>query len=69
MALQLIGPEGWRGTSATIEADARSEVSCQMQITPDGPCRRQPFVVALDANDTPFGQVAEAMMTVGGSAF
>ena len=33
------------------------------------PCRRQPFAVDLIAGGRPFGQVAEALMTVGGEEF
>ena len=36
---------------------------------PDRPCRRQPFAVDLVAGGRPFGQVAEALMTVGGQEF
>lgn len=69
LEVRLVGPPGWRGTSATLDAEPRAEVSCELAITPDGPCRRQPFAVELTADGRPFGQVAEAQMTVGGDAF
>ena len=45
----LVGPQGWRGESVTLKADPRREVSCELSIEPDGPCRRQPFAVDLVA--------------------
>lgn len=69
LALRLVGPDGWRGSDAQIEIDAHAEAACRMTITPSGPCRRQPFAVELTADGQPFGQVAEALMTVGGEWF
>lgn len=69
LEVQLVGPPGWTGTRATLQANARAEVTCELAITPDGPCRRQPFAVELTANGRPFGQVAEALLTVGGERF
>jgi hypothetical protein len=69
LEVRLVGPTGWKGTDAVLHAEARAEVSCELQITPSGPCRRQPFAVELVADGQPFGQVAEALMTVGGSEF
>ena len=65
LAVRLVGPSGWAGTAAVIHADARAEVSCELQITPSGLCQRQPFAVELSADGQLFGQVAEALMTVG----
>jgi glyoxylase-like metal-dependent hydrolase (beta-lactamase superfamily II) len=69
MEVRLVGPRGWTGTAVTLTAEARAEVSCPLEISPNGPCRRQPFTVELTANGQPFGQVAEALMTVGGENF
>lgn len=66
---RLVGPEGWQGTSATVAANARAEVQCELSITPAGPCRRQPFAVELTVEGRPYGQVAEALVTVGGEEF
>lgn len=66
---RLVGPQGWAGTAATIEAAARAEVQCELSITPPGPCRRQPFAVELTVEGRPYGQVAEALVTVGGEEF
>ena len=69
MAVRLVGPAGWVGGSATLDADPRAEVSCRLRITPAGACRRQPFAVELIADGQPFGQVAEALMTAGHESF
>lgn len=67
--VRLVGPAGWVGTAVQFNAKPRSEVACELSITPDGPCRRQPFAAELTANGRPFGQVAEALMTVGEPQF
>ena len=64
LAVRLVGPQGWQGTSATVQAEARAEVTCELQITPSGACQSQPFAVELIADGQMFGQVAEALMTV-----
>ena len=69
LQVRLVGPAGWQGTSATLQAAPRAEVSCQLLITPSGPCRRQLFAAELTADGRPFGQVAEAMITIGGDRF
>ncbi len=69
LAVRLVGPAQWQGTSAVLEAEPRAEVCCQLAITPDSPCRRQAFAVEMIADGRPFGQVAEALMTVGGDRF
>jgi glyoxylase-like metal-dependent hydrolase (beta-lactamase superfamily II) len=67
--VRLVGPTGWKGTSASLDANARADVSCELSITPNGLCRRQPFALELTADGRPFGQVAEALITVGGRQF
>lgn len=67
--LRLLGPKGWQGSSATVTAEARAEISCELTILPPGPCRRQPIALELSTNDRIFGQVAEALVTVGGIRF
>ncbi|MBV9469794.1 MAG: MBL fold metallo-hydrolase [Abitibacteriaceae bacterium] len=69
LLVKLVGPTGWQGTTATLSAAPRAEVATSLEITPNGPCRRQPFAVELVANGQPFGQVAEALLTVGGEMF
>jgi hypothetical protein len=69
LEIRLVGPAGWEGSSAALKAPPRAEVSCALSITPCGPCRRQPFAVELTAGGQRFGQVAEALMTVGSNQF
>lgn len=69
LEVRLVGPQGWEGTSATLQVEARAEASVRLQITPDGPCRRQPFAIDVLADGRPLGQVAEALLTAGGDRF
>lgn len=69
LAIRLVGPAGWSGTSDTVDAAPRSEVSRDLSITPTTRCRRQPIAVELTANGRPFGQVAEGLVTIGGERF
>src|SRR5262249_48234374 len=64
-----VGRAGWGGSSPRIRAAPRAEVTCTLSITPAGECRRQPIAVELTADGQPFGQVAEALVTVGGPEF
>jgi len=65
LRLRLGGPDGWEGSTTELRAPGREEVTARMTITPDGPCRRQPVTVELHADGRPFGQVLEAIVTVG----
>lgn len=69
LTVKLVGLPDWEGTHTTLRAEARAEVQCELTITPNAPCRRQPFAVELTADGQPFGQVAEALLTVGGEWF
>lgn len=69
LEVRLVGPGGWAGESATVHAGPRAEVALPLSITPAGPCRRQPFAAELIVDGRPFGQVAEALATVGGERF
>ena len=53
--IRLVGSTGWKGTSASLDAATRADVSCELSVTPNGLCRRQPFVVELTADGRPFG--------------
>lgn len=65
LQVQLVGPNGWTSEAKNLDASGREEVSCELSMTPQGPCRRQPIAVELTVNGRPFGQVAEALVTVG----
>ena len=69
LRMALVGPDRWSGESITVEADARAEVSVELSIQAPEECRRQPFALELTADGRPFGQVAEALATVGGAYF
>jgi hypothetical protein len=69
LTVRLVGPEGWRGRAIEIEAGPREEASCDLSILPAGACRRQPIAAELLIDERSFGQVAEALVTVGGPAF
>jgi len=69
LQVRLVGPKGWHGSSVTLTAEPRAEVSASLTILPSGPCRRQPIAVELSSAGQPFGQVAEALVTVGNAQF
>jgi len=60
----LVGPPGWVGESATVDTGPRAEVAVPLTIIPSAPGRRVPIAVELTADNQPFGQVAEALVTV-----
>jgi hypothetical protein len=69
LRVRLVGPAGWAGSQRTVAAGPRAEASCELSIAPAGPCRRQPIAAELIIRDRTFGQVCEALVTVGGSRF
>jgi glyoxylase-like metal-dependent hydrolase (beta-lactamase superfamily II) len=69
LQVRLIGVEGWSGEATEIEAEARAEVSCTLQMSPNTEARRQPIAVELCAEGRTFGLVAEALVTLGHSEF
>jgi glyoxylase-like metal-dependent hydrolase (beta-lactamase superfamily II) len=69
LRLALSGPESWVGSTAQVRVAGRAEATVPLTITPSGPCRRQPVVVELHADGRPFGQVLEALVTIGGASF
>ena len=69
LQVRLVGPKGWQGSAATLTAETRAEATCSLTILPNGPCRRQPIAAELSAEGQPFGQVAEALVTVGHERF
>jgi hypothetical protein len=67
--VRLVGPAGWVGGAATLTASPRAEVSCDLTMTVAEECRRRPIALELVVDGRPFGQVAEALVTVGGAAW
>jgi len=54
--------------AGSIEADPRAEAALDLAILPRRPCRRQPIAAELSVGESRFGQIAEALVTVGGSS-
>jgi glyoxylase-like metal-dependent hydrolase (beta-lactamase superfamily II) len=69
LEVRLVVPDGWTGGAATVRAAASAEASCTLALTPSFECRRRPVAIELVADGRPFGQVAEALVTVGGPAW
>ncbi len=64
LTVELAGPAGWEGSAATVDAEARAEVCVDLVITPAGVCDRQPIAAQLTVDGRPYGQVAEALVSV-----
>ncbi len=69
LTVRLVGPDTWRGEAIVLDARPRGEASGEVSIRPAGPCRRQPVAAELIVGGRSYGQVAEALVTVGGEAF
>lgn len=65
LTVRLVGPTDWQSEPVTLEAQARAEVACELTIHPTTSCRRQPIALELTSEGRPFGQVAEALVTIG----
>ncbi|MFO1539220.1 MAG: MBL fold metallo-hydrolase [Chloroflexota bacterium] len=66
LTVRLVGPDGWTATPVGIDAPGRDEVEVDLEILPSGPVRRRPVALEVVADGRPLGQVAEALVTVGG---
>jgi hypothetical protein len=64
MEVWLEGPAGWKGERRLLSVGPREEGRCELGMTPTGTCRRQPIALSLRAAGRPFGQVAEALVTI-----
>jgi glyoxylase-like metal-dependent hydrolase (beta-lactamase superfamily II) len=64
-------PEDWHAASIRLALAPREKRAFETTvIVPDGTrCRRQPIALDLTVDDRPFGQVAEAWVTVGYAQF
>ncbi len=69
LRVRLTGPDGWVGEAIEVEAEPRAEVAVDLSLTPTGPGLRIPFAVELIADDQPFGQVGEALVSVDQESF
>ena len=71
IALRLVVPPGWRTSDVVVELGPREEGSAQIAVTPPAGaiCRRRPIALDMTANGRPYGQVAEALVTLGEDRF
>lgn len=69
--ITLVGPEGWASDEISIDLGPREQKDIRIAITPpDGTiCRRQAVGLELVVGDRPFGQVTEALVTIGHARF
>jgi glyoxylase-like metal-dependent hydrolase (beta-lactamase superfamily II) len=65
--VRLVGPGGWSGPWTSAPAEARAEVSVELTMELPEPCRARPVAIEFMAGGRPFGQVAEALVTVDAS--
>ena len=69
--VRLIGPAGWRSEPAEATLPPRGEERIDLFIDPpaEARCRRQAIVVELIVDGKPYGQIAEALVTIGYERF
>lgn len=68
---RLVVPEGWSASQARVELGPRGRRQIALTLTPaaGARCRRLPVALDLTVDGQPFGQVAEALVTVGWERF
>ncbi len=71
LSLKMVVPKGWKDCSKKIQVGAREEAVAELSVSPpeDARCRRQPVALELCAGDRCFGQIAEALVTLGHPVF
>jgi hypothetical protein len=69
--ISLVGPQGWESEAVEVDLGPRQQKDIRIAVTPPPGtcCRRQPLGLDLVVGDRPFGQVAEALVTVGYEKF
>jgi len=67
LSAKLVGPKGWESTSRSVRVEPRAERTLELHIAPprNTKCRRQPIAVELSVGERCFGQIAEALVTIG----
>lgn len=65
--VQIVAPDGWRSQSQTLTLAPRAVADFSLTLTPPPGtrCRRLPVALDLTVGDRPFGQVAEALVSIG----
>ena len=69
LTLETVVPTGWTSASSILDAGAHEDATCVLEVVPSSEARRQLVAVEMRANEQPFGQVAEALVTVGRTSF
>ena len=69
--VSLVGPQGWESEAVEVDLGPRQQKDIRIAVTPPPGtcCRRQALGLDLVVGDQPFGQVAEALVTVGYEKF
>ena len=69
--VSLILPDGWSSGPLAVELGPRERKHIRITCRPETGvvCRRQPVALDLTVNDRPFGQVCEALVTIGFAVF
>ena len=65
--IKLVGPDDWKSQVVEIELKSREQKEIRISISPPSGicCRRQPIGLDLTVGGRPFGQVAEALVSIG----
>jgi hypothetical protein len=65
--IRLVAPSGWQSETVTLSLGPREQKAIRtILVPPPGTrCRRQPISLDLTVGDRAFGQVADALVTVG----
>lgn len=68
---RMVGPDGWERSAAKIQVGPHAEVTMELTLTPTAGavCRRQPVALEVTIDGLPFGQLAEALVTIGHPEF
>ena len=71
LTVRLVAGSGWRGEQRSLTLAARGEGEVELTITPPAGvrCRRRPVALELAGEGHLFGQVAEALVTIGYERF
>ena len=66
-SVRLVSGDGWDTASSEVSLASRAEKTVDLEIAPpEGTqCRRRPVALELVVDDRSFGQVAEALVTLG----
>jgi glyoxylase-like metal-dependent hydrolase (beta-lactamase superfamily II) len=65
--LRIAAPEGWSSSTQSLTVAGREQVALDLTLTPPpgSQCRRLPVALNLDVDGRPYGQVCEALVTIG----